>query len=94
MSRFDDFVERLEAAFEGREGHDSFLEYLQGTRPGERAELLGETERRDPEGVAGLARGALDRPEAGGVIREVGERQSWRVECYALLVIETPSQLR
>ncbi len=62
MSSFDDFVERLEAAFEGGEGPDTFAEYLQKLTPEEQAEMLAEAERRDPEGAAGLARGARALP--------------------------------
>ena len=64
MSRFDDFVERLEAALEGKEGRDSFVKYLQGMAREEQAELLAEAERRDPEGAAELARAMLDQPQA------------------------------
>ncbi|MDQ3804153.1 MAG: hypothetical protein M3416_10025 [Acidobacteriota bacterium] len=66
MSRFDDFVERLEAALSDDEGREAFLEYLQEMTREERAELLAEAERRDPEGAAESARGALDLPKAGG----------------------------
>ena len=63
MSSFDDFIERLEAALEDEEGREAFVEYLQGMTREERAELLAEAERRDPEGAAELARGMLDPPE-------------------------------
>lgn len=66
MSPFDDFIERLEAALEGEEGREAFVEYLQGMSREQRTELLAEAERRDPEGAAELARGVLDAPEAGG----------------------------
>lgn len=72
MSRFDDFVERLEAAIEGEEGRKAFAEYLQQLTPKEQAELLAEAERRDPEGAAELARGALDLPKAAGATQGAG----------------------
>ncbi len=65
MSRFDDFVERLEAALEGEEGREAFFDYLQEMTREERSELLAEAERRDPEGAAEFAR-VLDPPEADG----------------------------
>ena len=40
MSRFDDFIERLEDALGSEEGRESFVEYLQGMAPEERAGLL------------------------------------------------------
>lgn len=49
MSRFDDFVERLEAALSDDGGREAFAKYLQKLTPEERAELLAEAERRDPE---------------------------------------------
>jgi len=55
VSRFDDFVERLEATLEDEDGREAFVEYLQELTAEERAEA----ERRDPEGAAELARGAL-----------------------------------
>lgn len=66
MSRFDDFVERLEAALEGEEGREAFVEYLQEMTPEERAGLLAEAERRDPEGASELDTGVFDLPETGG----------------------------
>jgi hypothetical protein len=39
--------------------------------PKERAELLAEAGRRDPEGAAELTRGVLDTPVASGARREV-----------------------
>ena len=66
MSRFDDFTERLEAALVDEEGRAAFVEYLQALTPEERAELLAEAERRNPEGAAELAQGMLDLPEADG----------------------------
>lgn len=66
MSSFDEFVERLEAALGDEEGREDFLEYLQGMTREERAELLAEAERRNPEGAAELARGMLDPSETRG----------------------------
>jgi hypothetical protein len=66
VSPFDDFIERLEAALEGEEGREAFVEYLQGMTRGERSELLAEAERREPAGASELDTGALDSPEAGG----------------------------
>ena len=63
---YDDFIERLEDALGSEEGREDFVEYLQGMTAEERAELLAEAERRDPEGAAELAQGMLDLPEAGG----------------------------
>ncbi len=62
MSPYDDFVERLEAALEDEEGREAFVEYLRGMTRGERAELLEEAERRDPEGASELARGGGGQP--------------------------------
>jgi hypothetical protein len=76
VSRFDDFVGRLEAALEDEEGREAFLEYLQEMTRGERAELLAEAERRDPEGASELARGVLDPPGAGGPRKARSEKAS------------------
>ncbi len=65
MSRFDDFIERLEAALEDEEGREAFVNYLQEMTPQERAELLAEAERRDPDGASELAQAMLDAPENG-----------------------------
>jgi hypothetical protein len=63
VSPYDDFIERLEAALEGEEGREAFVEYLRGMTRGERTELLAEAERRDPEGAAESGRGMSDLPE-------------------------------
>ena len=52
MGEYDDFVERLEGALGDEEGREDFLEYLLGMTPEQRAELLAEAERRDPDGAA------------------------------------------
>ena len=44
--------------------------------PEERAELLAEAERRDPEGAAELARGVPDTPVAGGRRKARSEKGS------------------
>ena len=49
MSVYDDFIERLEAALEHEEGRENFLDYLQGMTSEQRAELLAEADRREPE---------------------------------------------
>lgn len=49
MSGYEDFIERLEDALESEDGREDFLAYLQGLSPQERAELLAEADRRDPE---------------------------------------------
>ena len=66
MCSFDDFVERLEAALEGEEGREPFVERLQGLTREERTELPAEAERRVPEWAAELGGGMSDLPETGG----------------------------
>jgi hypothetical protein len=46
---YDDFIERLESALEHDEGRENFLDYLQGLTREQRAELLAEADRREPE---------------------------------------------
>ena len=49
MNVYDDFIERLESALEHDEGRENFLAYLQGLTGEQRAELLAEADRREPE---------------------------------------------
>ena len=49
MNGYDDFIERLEAALEDEEGREDFLVYLQGLTSEGRAEILAESDRREPE---------------------------------------------
>jgi hypothetical protein len=49
LSGYDDFIERLEAALEDEEGREDFLVYLQGLTSEGRAEILAESDRREPE---------------------------------------------
>jgi hypothetical protein len=49
---YDDFIERLETALEHDEGRENFLDYLQGMTSEQRAELLAEADRREPEAEA------------------------------------------
>jgi hypothetical protein len=76
VSPYDDFVERLEAALEGEEGREAFVEYLQEMSREELTGLLAEAERRDPEGAAELARGVFGPPESGGPSKAQGEQVS------------------
>jgi hypothetical protein len=46
---YDDFRERLENALVHDEGREDFLDYLQGMTREQRAELLAEADRREPE---------------------------------------------
>jgi len=46
---YDDFRERLESALGDDEGREDFLDYLQGLTKEQRAELLAEADRREPE---------------------------------------------
>jgi hypothetical protein len=49
LNGYEDFIERLEAALDGEEAREDFLEYLQGlTREG-RAEIVAEADRREAE---------------------------------------------
>ena len=49
MTGYDDFIERLEAALDGEEGREDFLVYLQELTRDQRAELVDEADRREPE---------------------------------------------
>ena len=49
MNGYDDFIERLEAALADEDGREDFLEYLAGLTSEGRAEILAESERREPE---------------------------------------------
>lgn len=49
MSGYEDFIERLEAALDGEEAREDFLEYLQGLTSEGRAEILAEADRREEE---------------------------------------------
>jgi hypothetical protein len=49
VSVYDDFRERLEIALEHDQGREDFLDYLQGMTREQRAELLAEADRREPE---------------------------------------------
>ena len=49
MTGYDDFIERLEAALYGGEGREDFLAYLQELTRDQRAELVAEADRREPE---------------------------------------------
>ena len=49
MTGYDDFIERLEAALGGEEGREDFLVYLQELTRDQRAELVAEADRREPE---------------------------------------------
>ena len=49
MNGYDDFIERLEAALQDEEGREHFLVYLQEMTTEGRAEILAESDRREPE---------------------------------------------
>jgi hypothetical protein len=49
VNGYDDFIERLEAALEHEEGREEFLDYLQTLTKEQRAELVAEADRREPE---------------------------------------------
>lgn len=49
MNDYEDFIERLEAALDGEEAREDFLEYLQGLTSEGRAEILAEADRREAE---------------------------------------------
>jgi hypothetical protein len=49
LTGYDDFIERLEAALYGGEGREDFLAYLQELTKDQRAELVAEADRREPE---------------------------------------------
>jgi hypothetical protein len=62
---YDDFIERLESALESEDGREDFVHYLQGLTREERATLLAEAERHDPEGAALWDRKESDVPRRG-----------------------------
>jgi hypothetical protein len=49
MTGYDDFIERLEGALEHEDGREDFMTYLQGLTKEQRAELLAEADKREPE---------------------------------------------
>lgn len=49
MNGYEDFIERLEGALEHEDGREDFMIYLQGLTKEERAELLAEADKREPE---------------------------------------------
>jgi len=49
VNDYEDFIERLEAALDGEEAREDFLEYLQGLTSEGRAEILAEADRREAE---------------------------------------------
>jgi hypothetical protein len=49
MTGYDDFIERLEGALEHEDGREDFMIYLQALTREQRAELLAEADRREPE---------------------------------------------
>jgi len=49
MTGYDDFIERLEGALEHEDGREDFLNYLQALTREQRAELVAEADRREPE---------------------------------------------
>ena len=49
MTGYDDFIERLEGALEHEEGREDFMKYLQGLTKEQRAELVAEADKREPE---------------------------------------------
>lgn len=50
MSKFDEFMEFLEAALGDAETREAFIKYVHELTPEEQAEILAEAEQRDPKG--------------------------------------------
>lgn len=50
MSKFDEFMEFLEAALGDPETREAFIQYVHDLTPQEQAEILAEAEQRDPQG--------------------------------------------
>lgn len=50
MSKFDEFMEFLEAALGDPETREAFIQYVHELTPQEQAEILAEAEQRDPKG--------------------------------------------
>lgn len=49
MSKFDEFMEFLEAALSDPETREEFIQYVHELTPEEQAEILAEADRRDPQ---------------------------------------------
>jgi len=69
LTGYDDFIERLEAALGGEEGREDFLVYLQELTRDQRAELVAEADRREPE-----AEGERERREKMSAIEKTDDQ--------------------
>ena len=49
MSKFDEFMEFLEAALGDPETREAFIQYVHDLTPEEQAEILAEADKRDPQ---------------------------------------------
>ncbi len=52
MSKFDEFMEYLEAALEDQDQRADFADYVRGLTREQQREILAEAARRDPEGCS------------------------------------------